>query len=59
LGSIINATMADRIGPDYAPKRSFGEKVRRLGKAFTTKYGFYHELHSIADSEQSGTCRDI
>lgn len=27
----------DRIGPDYAPKRSFGEKCRRFGKAFTTK----------------------
>ncbi|KAF1945004.1 Xanthine/uracil permease [Clathrospora elynae] len=31
--------MADRIGPDHAPKRSFGEKVRRLGKVFTTKDG--------------------
>lgn len=31
--------MADRIGPDHAPKRSFGEKCRRLGKAFTTKQG--------------------
>ena len=30
--------MADRIGPDHTPKRSFGEKARRLGKAFTTKY---------------------
>ncbi|ORY09491.1 permease family-domain-containing protein [Clohesyomyces aquaticus] len=29
----------DRIGPDYAPKRSFGEKARRFGKAFTTKEG--------------------
>ncbi|KAH7379525.1 permease family-domain-containing protein [Pyrenochaeta sp. MPI-SDFR-AT-0127] len=31
--------MADRIGPDTTPKRSFGEKVRRFGKAFTTKDG--------------------
>ncbi|KAF1926459.1 purine permease [Didymella exigua CBS 183.55] len=28
--------MADRIGPDHTPKRSFGEKCRRLAKAFTT-----------------------
>ncbi|KAF2999746.1 hypothetical protein E8E13_004731 [Curvularia kusanoi] len=31
--------MADHIGPDHAPKRSFGEKCRRFGKAFTTKDG--------------------
>ncbi|KAL1653059.1 hypothetical protein SLS61_004305 [Didymella pomorum] len=31
--------MADRIGPDHTPKRSFGEKCRRFGKAFTTKDG--------------------
>ncbi|KAF2242991.1 Xanthine/uracil permease [Trematosphaeria pertusa] len=30
---------ADRIGPDYHPKRSFGEKCRRFVKAFTTKDG--------------------
>lgn len=30
--------MADRIGPDHAPKRSFADKLRRFGKAFTTKY---------------------
>lgn len=29
----------DRIGPDYGPKRSFGEKARRAFKAFTTKEG--------------------
>ncbi|KAJ4291799.1 hypothetical protein N0V90_009694 [Kalmusia sp. IMI 367209] len=29
----------DRIGPDHGPKRSFGEKVRRFMKAFTTKEG--------------------
>lgn len=34
--------MADRIGPDHAPKRSFGEKVRRIVKAFTTKYDSLH-----------------
>lgn len=27
------------IGPDQTPKRSFAEKTRRLGKAFTTKDG--------------------
>jgi len=31
--------MTDQIGPDYAPKRTWGEKVRRFGKAFTTKDG--------------------
>ncbi|KAF1361064.1 Xanthine/uracil permease [Lizonia empirigonia] len=31
--------MADRIGPDHGPQRSFGEKCRRFGKAFTTKDG--------------------
>ncbi|KAF2125078.1 Xanthine/uracil permease [Dothidotthia symphoricarpi CBS 119687] len=31
--------MADRIGPDTTPKRSFGEQGRRLIKAFTTKKG--------------------
>ncbi|KAL6711081.1 hypothetical protein ACN47E_006956 [Coniothyrium glycines] len=31
--------MADRIGPDHAPKRSIGEKARRVAKAFTTKEG--------------------
>lgn len=36
--------MADRIGPDHAPKRSFGEKCRRFGKAFTTKYDLYSFL---------------
>jgi hypothetical protein len=30
--------MADTIGPDHAPKRSFGEKVKRISKSFTTKY---------------------
>lgn len=30
--------MADQIGPDYGPKRTWGEKVRRFRKAFTTKY---------------------
>ncbi|KAF1980177.1 Xanthine/uracil permease [Bimuria novae-zelandiae CBS 107.79] len=29
----------DRIGPDHGPKRSFGDKARRLVKAFTTKEG--------------------
>lgn len=29
----------DRIGPDHGPKRTFGEKVRRVVKAFTTKDG--------------------
>jgi hypothetical protein len=36
--TLSSMTMADRIGPDHGPKRSFGEKCRRLGKAFTTKY---------------------
>jgi NCS2 family nucleobase:cation symporter-2 len=31
--------MADRIGPDHGPKRTWGEKFRRFGKAFTTKDG--------------------
>ncbi|KAH3994800.1 hypothetical protein HBI13_166120 [Parastagonospora nodorum] len=31
--------MADRIGPDQGPKRTWGEKFRRVGKAFTTKDG--------------------
>ncbi|KAF1834027.1 Xanthine/uracil permease [Decorospora gaudefroyi] len=31
--------MSDMIGPDHTPKRSFGEKARRLTKAFTTKDG--------------------
>jgi len=31
--------MADRIGPDHTPKRSFAEKSRRIAKAFTTKEG--------------------
>ncbi|KAA8622326.1 purine permease [Pyrenophora tritici-repentis] len=31
--------MADMIGPDHTPKRSFGEKARRAVKAFTTKDG--------------------
>ncbi|KAH4814222.1 hypothetical protein HBH61_070100 [Parastagonospora nodorum] len=31
--------MADRIGPDQGPKRTWGEKFRRVGKAFTTKRG--------------------
>jgi len=31
-------TTPDRIGPDYGPKRTWGEKFRRFGKAFTTKY---------------------
>ncbi|KAF2113466.1 permease family-domain-containing protein [Lophiotrema nucula] len=29
----------DRIGPDHGPKRSWGEKGRRVVKAFTTKEG--------------------
>jgi hypothetical protein len=29
--------MSDMIGPDHTPKRNFGEKARRLTKAFTTK----------------------
>lgn len=29
----------DRIGPDHAPKRSFGDKARRVARAFTTKDG--------------------
>ena len=29
----------DRVGPDYSPKRSFGEHLRHIGKAFTTKEG--------------------
>jgi hypothetical protein len=29
--------MADRIGPDHGPKRTFGEKLKRVTKAFTTK----------------------
>ncbi len=32
--------MADRIGPDYTPKRTFGEKCKRFAKAFTTKCVF-------------------
>jgi hypothetical protein len=39
--------MADRIGPDHAPKRSFGEKCRRLGKAFTTKYDAHQTLYLL------------
>jgi hypothetical protein len=35
---IYSHTMADTIGPDHAPKRSFGEKVKRFSKSFTTKY---------------------
>jgi len=31
--------MADMIGPDHTPKRSFGEQARRAMKAFTTKDG--------------------
>ncbi|KAI8931275.1 hypothetical protein NX059_011620 [Plenodomus lindquistii] len=31
--------MADRIGPDHTPKRTFGEQARRALKAFTTKEG--------------------
>ncbi|KAF2847027.1 Xanthine/uracil permease [Plenodomus tracheiphilus IPT5] len=31
--------MADRIGPDHTPKRTFGEQARRALKAFTTKDG--------------------
>ncbi|EHK99919.1 putative Uric acid-xanthine permease [Glarea lozoyensis 74030] len=29
----------DRVGPDYSPKRTFGENLRAFGKAFTTKDG--------------------
>ena len=35
------ANMSDTIGPDHSPKRSFGEKIRRAAKAFTTKYGIF------------------
>ncbi|KAJ4985918.1 uracil-xanthine permease [Stagonosporopsis vannaccii] len=35
--------MADSIGPDHTPKRSFGEKCRRFVKAFTTKDGLIGE----------------
>ena len=27
----------DQIGPDYRPKQTWGDKTRRLVKAFTTK----------------------
>lgn len=39
--------MADRIGPDHTPKRSFGEKCRRFGKAFVTKYDYTGRLACI------------
>ncbi|KAK2799478.1 hypothetical protein FQN50_008450 [Emmonsiellopsis sp. PD_5] len=29
----------DQIGPDMGPKRSFAEKARRVGRAFTTRKG--------------------
>jgi hypothetical protein len=29
----------DTVGPDYSPKRTFGEHLRHIGKAFTTKDG--------------------
>jgi hypothetical protein len=38
--------MADRIGPDHGPQRTWGEKFRRFGKAFTTKYASTLELNS-------------
>ncbi|PSN69297.1 xanthine/uracil permease protein-like protein [Corynespora cassiicola Philippines] len=31
--------LPDRIGPDHSPKRSFGDKARRVVKALTTKEG--------------------
>lgn len=29
----------DRIGPDYSPRRTFGEHVNHIAKAFTTRQG--------------------
>jgi hypothetical protein len=44
--------MADQIGPDHSPKRTWGEKLRRFGKAFTTKYdsspkAYRHSLYLV------------
>lgn len=39
--------MADRIGPDHTPKRSIGEKARRIVKAFTTKYDIPFHISSV------------
>ena len=29
----------DRIGPEHSPKRSFGEHLKHISAAFTTKQG--------------------
>jgi hypothetical protein len=39
IDSNVPQDSPDRIGPEMAPKRSFGEHIQHISRAFTTKQG--------------------
>jgi NCS2 family nucleobase:cation symporter-2 len=44
----------DQIGPEFSPKRSFGEHLQHIYKAFTTKQGLIGTYDYGEDTEEDG-----